>query len=258
MDELRHLRQGESTPARVGLGITGVSLPTRSLLTFQMDQAFARDAIQDELATVSLVQEIAALRSGSALQWTSEETPVLHSAARDRNVYLRRPDLGRRLAEAELAAAPCDLAIVLADGLSALAVNRHAVPLLTELLPLLAAGTTLGPISLVVQGRVAIGDEIGERLGARMLLMLIGERPGLSAPDSLGAYLTWNPRIGRTDAERNCVSNIRPEGLSYEKAAQLIHQSMATAVQQQLTGVALNRRIGQHQPVAQLLNPMEP
>jgi ethanolamine ammonia-lyase small subunit len=244
MDELRRRQESALTPARVGLGITGVSLPTRSLLEFQMDQAFARDAVQDELATVSLLHDVAVLRNGSNLEWSSEETLVLHSAARDRQVYLRRPDLGRRLAESAIAAAPCDLAIVLADGLSALAVNRHALPLLTELLPLLASSTRPGPICLVEQGRVAIGDEIGERLGARMLLMLIGERPGLTAPDSLGAYLTWEPRVGRTDAERNCVSNIRPEGLSYAVAARKIYECMAAAKRLRLTGVALGRLIG--------------
>ncbi len=250
MDELRRRPEGESTPARVGLGVTGVSLPTRSLLEFQMDQALARDAVQEGLATVSLVQEIAALRAFTKLRglpgpvWTSDETLVLHSAARDREVYLRRPDLGRRLARTELPAAPCDLVVVLADGLSALAVNRHALPLLTELLPLLAAGTRVGPVCLVEQGRVAIGDEIGERLGAGMVLMLIGERPGLSAPDSLGAYLTWGPRVGRTDAERNCVSNIRPEGLTYEEAARRIADCMALATRLELTGVNLNRQTG--------------
>lgn len=251
MDELQKRLANGLTPARVGLGITGVSLPTQSLLAFQMDQAFARDAVQDELATVSLLQEVAALRAGCGLEFSSDETLVLHSAARDREVYLRRPDLGRRLAEVEIEAAPCDLAIVLADGLSALAVNRHAVSLLAELLPLLARATRIGPICLVAQGRVAIGDEIGERLGARMLLMLIGERPGLSAPDSLGAYLTWKPRVGRTDAERNCVSNLRPEGLGYEAAARKIYDCMAAAKRLQLTGVALGRLIGD---VVQRLN----
>jgi ethanolamine ammonia-lyase small subunit len=167
---------------------------------------------------------------------------VLHSAASDRAIYLRRPDLGRRLAEIDLAAAPCDMMVVVADGLSALAVNRHAVPLLRELLPLLA-GSVVGPVCVVRQGRVAIGDEIGERLGAGMVLVLIGERPGLSAPDSLGAYLTWQPRVGRTDAERVCVSNIRPEGLAYEAAARRIFECMTTAKRLQLTGTALNRPV---------------
>ena len=247
MAELKEVRSTAHSPARVHLGTTGVSLPTRALLDFQMDQAMARDAVYESLATVSLVQELAALRNEKpALAWTSQETLSLHSTAPDRTAYLRRPDLGRRLAEATIPPSPCDLAIVLADGLSALAVNRHAVPLLSSLLSLLAADSqpwTLGPVSIVQQGRVAIGDEIGERLGARMLLMLIGERPGLSAPDSLGAYLTWNPRIGRTDAERNCISNIRPEGLGYTLAADRILTCMQAASSLHLTGVELGRQL---------------
>ena len=129
---------------------------------------------------------------------------------------------------------------MLVDGLSALAVHRHALAVLEALIPLLdGAGWARSQIVLVEQGRVAIGDEIGERLGAKMALVLIGERPGLSSPDSLGAYLTWEPRIGRTDAERNCISNIRPEGLSYELAARRIFSLMVEARRRQLTGVAL-------------------
>ena len=226
MDELLRIAK-DHTPARVGLGVTGVSLPTRALLAFQMDQAMARDAVREELAAVSLVGEAAGL---------GLKTLVLRSAARDRETYLRRPDLGRRLSEGELAAAPCDLAIVVADGLSALAVNRHAVPLVRALLPLLA-GWAVGPVCVVSQGRVAVGDEIGERLGAEMVLTLIGERPGLSAPDSLGAYITWQPRVGRTDAERNCVSNIRAEGLSYAAAAGQIARCLKAGRRLGLTGV---------------------
>lgn len=247
MADLDKIDAAAHTPARVHLGTTGVSLPTRALLEFQMDQAMARDAVYESLATVSLVQEIATVQAeASGLAWTSHETLSLHSTAPDRAAYLRRPDLGRRLADGNIAPSPCDLAIVLADGLSALAVNRHAVPLVAELLALLAADTrpwTLGPISIVQQGRVAIGDEVGELLGARMLLMLIGERPGLSAPDSLGAYLTWQPRLGRTDAERNCISNIRPEGLSYAFAAERILACMRAAFSLQLTGVELGRQL---------------
>lgn len=234
----------ERTLARVHLGQTGVSLPARALLEFQMDQAQARDAVHESLAEVSLFQELAALRNG--FDWMADETLALHSAAPDRETYLRRPDLGRRLAPVALQPSPCDLAIVLADGLSALAVNRHAVPLLAELLKLFAADTrawTVGPISVVSQGRVAIGDEIGERLGAAILLVLIGERPGLSAPDSLGAYLTWQPRIGRTDAERNCISNIRPEGLTYAVAATKIFDCIMTASRLQLTGVPSSKSL---------------
>jgi len=249
MDELRRQSGSEHTPARVNLGITGVSLPTQALLEFQMAQAQACDAVQDELATVSLLRELAELRGNStSLGWAPPATLLLHSAARDREIYLRRPDLGRRLDQAhqELPASPCDLVIVLADGLSALAVNRHALPLLQELLLLFAKDSRswrVGPFAVVCQGRVAIGDEIGERLQAEMVLMLIGERPGLSAYDSLGAYLTWHPQVGRTDAERNCISNIRPEGLGYVAAAKQIHECMVAAAKLRLTGVDPRRQM---------------
>lgn len=241
-------RAADYTPARIGLGVTGVSLPTRATLEFQMDQAQARDAVYEELAMVSLLKELAALRDAhDGLLWSAREILRLRSAATGREVYLRRPDLGRRLLETEaVVSAPCDLTIVIADGLSALAVNRHAVPLLQELMKLLEQDTrrwTLGPLCIVNQGRVAIGDEIGERIGASMVLILLGERPGLSAPDSLGAYLTWRPKVGRTDAERNCVSNIRPEGLSYRVAAERIVSCLSIAMRLQLTGVDLNRQM---------------
>src|SRR5215472_9339326 len=192
------------TPARVALGRTGHSLPSAEVLRFRLDHARARDAVHEPLDPASL---------GIA-------HVLLHSAAPDRATYLRRPDLGRRLAaDTRLERGDYDAAIVIADGLSAPAVHRHAAPLLAALRPKLE-GWTLAPVCVVLQGRVAIGDEIGERLGARMVAMLIGERPGLSSPDSLGVYLTWDPRPGRTDAERNCVSNVRTEGMSYAAAAQ--------------------------------------
>jgi ethanolamine ammonia-lyase small subunit len=169
---------------------------------------------------------------------------MLHSAAADRTVYLRRPDLGRRLDERSHEAlggnASCDLAVMLVDGLSAIAVERHALPLLDLLLPLFDdAGWSRAGLVLVEQGRVAIGDEIGLALDASLALVLIGERPGLSAPDSLGAYLTWHPAPGRTDAERNCVSNIRPDGLGYREAADRIFALASEARRRRLTGVAL-------------------
>jgi len=215
------------TPARVGLGRTGHSLLTADLLRFQLDHARARDAVWEELHPPSLgLQHI-----------------LLHSAAADRQTYLRRPDLGRILSEesrGRLEKGSYDAAIVLADGLSAAAVQRHAGPLLEELLPRLAdGGWRLAPLTVVLQARVAIGDEIGERLGARMVAVLIGERPGLSSPDSLGVYLTWDPRPGRTDAERNCISNIRTEGTSYPAAARKLEFLMRAARGRQLTGVAL-------------------
>ena len=223
-----------ATPARVRLETTGVSLATGALLELRQAEAAARDAVSERLAILSLIHDLAGL---------GFETRIVQSAARDRAEYLRRPDLGRRLAEGELhvpAPGLYDLAIVLADGLSALAINRHAVPLLRQLLPRLA-GARLAPVCVVEQGRVAIGDEIGERLGASMVLMLLGERPGLSTADSLGAYITYAPRVGRTDAERNCVSNIRPQGLDYQQAGEQIVSCMMQAAKLKVTGVELDK-----------------
>ncbi len=166
---------------------------------------------------------------------------TLTSAARDRSTYLRRPDLGRQLSPASLKidslAGSWDAAFVIADGLSALAVHRHAVPLLELLLARL--DWRIAPIAVVQQGRVAIGDEIGQLLGAPLAVVLIGERPGLTSPDSLGVYLTWQPQPGRTDAERNCVSNIRAEGLSYAAAAHKLLFLMNESRRLKLSGVRL-------------------
>jgi ethanolamine ammonia-lyase small subunit len=167
----------------------------------------------------------------------------LHSAAPDRITYLQRPDLGRRLDCASRAilariAGEGELALIVADGLSALAVERHALPLIKELLPVLE-DRQLAPVCVVEQGRVAIGDEIGLALGAQISVVLIGERPGLSAPDSLGAYITWAPRPGRTDADRNCISNIRADGLSYRQAAQQLNYYLVESRRRQLSGVQL-------------------
>jgi ethanolamine ammonia-lyase small subunit len=223
----------EYTPARVGLGRAGHSLPTRELLAFQLAHAKARDAVHLPLAVNSLIVE---------LKQKGISTISLASAARDRHEYLKRPDLGRRLSDdsrERVAAlrAEYDAAFVIADGLSALAVHRHAVPLLEMLLRDL--DWRMAPVAIVEQGRVAIGDEIGELLGARCVVVLIGERPGLSSPDSLGAYLTWQARPGRTDAERNCVSNIRAEGLSYTLAAHKLLFLMNESRRLKLSGVQL-------------------
>lgn len=228
------------TPARVGLGRTGVSQQTRDVLRFQISHAQARDAVHARLEAAALVATISeisgALAGGSVLS--------LHSAARDRATYLQRPDLGRKLDDASrrslsgIKPVPWDLALIVADGLSALAVERHAPRLLQDLLQLLE-GCRIAPLCIVEQGRVAIGDEIGAMLGARISVVLIGERPGLSSPDSLGAYITWDPRPGRTDAERNCISNIRAEGLSYGQAAEQLSRCLTAARQSQITGVAL-------------------
>jgi len=224
------------TPARVGLARTGVSPQTRDVLDFQLAHAQARDAVHAPLHSASLASEIESTIRAEVL--------LLRSAASGRVEYLQRPDLGRRLNEASralLAEPPShgvDLALVIADGLSALAVERHVPPLLRELVPQLA-GWRFAPVSIVEQGRVAIGDEIGSLLRADLTVVLIGERPGLSSPDSLGAYITWQPRPGRTDAERNCISNIRAEGLDYPAAATQLVQCLTTARARRLTGTAL-------------------
>jgi ethanolamine ammonia-lyase small subunit len=234
-----HLRS--LTPARVGLARTGVSLETRDLLDFQRCHAQARDAVHSRLEAAPLAALLSAISAAEVLR--------LHSAAPDRATYLQRPDLGRILDEpsrnmlARRARADSEsstLALIVADGLSALAVERHAAPLLKELLPLLT-NWQLAPLCVVEQARVAIGDEIGLALGAQISGVLIGERPGLSSPDSLGAYITWNPRPGRTDAERNCISNIRSEGLSYAHAAAQLGYYLTEARRGQLTGVALKQ-----------------
>jgi len=221
------------TPARVALGRTGVSQRTGDLLDFQRAHAQARDAVRAQLDASTLAANLAAI--------TGQEVLVMHSAAMDRATYLQRPDLGRRLDETSCANLPAgnwDLALIVADGLSAIAVERHASPLLQQLLPRLG-GWRLAPITVVEQGRVAIGDEVGAALGVQMSVVLIGERPGLSSPDSLGAYITWNPGPGRTDAERNCISNIRMGGLDYITAAMQLSYYLTEARRRRLTGVAL-------------------
>jgi len=227
------IRLRDYTSARVELGRAGSSLPTRALLEFQLAHAKARDAVHLPLAVNSLVLE---------LKQKGIDSVSLSSAARNRDEYLKRPDLGRRLSDdsrARLAGlhSEYDAAFVIADGLSALAVHRHAVPLLDLLLRDLDWRSA--PVAVVEQGRIAIGDQIGELLVASMVVVLIGERPGLSSPDSLGAYLTWQPRPGRTDAERNCVSNIRAEGVSYQLASHKLRFLMNESRRLKLSGVRL-------------------
>lgn len=218
------------TQARLMLGRSGQALPTRAMLDFQLACAQARDAVAAPFDAEALRARIA------------RPAIVVASRAGDHATYLQRPDLGRRLAEEDAAAlAPSgeDAGIVIADGLSATAVQAHALPLLEALLQRLA-GWTIAPIVLARHARVALGDEIGAALGVRIVVVLIGERPGLSAPDSLGAYLTWDPRIGRLDSERNCISNIRPpHGLAYAAAADQLAALMHHARSRRLTGVAL-------------------
>jgi ethanolamine ammonia-lyase small subunit len=224
------------TPARVGLGRTGVSQQTRDLLEFQQAHAQARDAVHARMEAAALAENIGTISGTSVLE--------LHSMVPDRSTYLQRPDLGRTLDAASektlagLAQKQSNLAIIVADGLSALAVERHAPPLLQELLPRLEKWN-MAPICVVEQARVAIGDAIGSALQVQLSIVLIGERPGLSSPDSLGAYITWQPRPGRTDAERNCISNIRTEGLSYVQAAAQLVFYLTEARRRELTGIAL-------------------
>jgi ethanolamine ammonia-lyase small subunit len=220
------------TPARIALERTGVSLATRPLLDFQLAHARARDAVHAAIDVRMLCDE---------LRRSDLPALALESKAQDRATYLRRPDLGRALSAdsaALLTPGAYDAVFVIADGLSALAVERHALRLLRAVLPLIM-GCRLAPICVVEQGRVAVGDAIGEKLQAPLAVVLIGERPGLSSPDSLGAYITWQPRPGRKDAERNCISNIREEGLGYEAAASRLHYYMREASRRQMTGLAL-------------------
>jgi ethanolamine ammonia-lyase small subunit len=225
-----------ATPARIGLPRAGSSLATSALLAFQLAHARARDAVTTPLDAELLVEQL----RGRGL-----ESLALRSVAPDRPTYLARPDLGRRLDErsrVRLDALPrgWDLAFVVADGLSARAAARHAPPLLDRILPELRRGAwRIGPVAVVEQGRVAIGDAIGAILGAALVVVLIGERPGLTSPDSLGAYITFAPAVGRTDAERNCLSNIRPEGLPYGEAADRLVHLCGEARRRGLTGVML-------------------
>lgn len=228
------------TPARIALGRTGASQPTGAQLAFGLAHAQARDAVHAALDADALE---------AALREAGFEALRAHSRAPDRPTYLRRPDLGRRLDEASLArlraaatatatAPPPELAFVVADGLSAVAVARHAVPLLRAARERLA-GWRIGPVTVALQARVALGDEVGEALGAGAVALLVGERPGLSSPDSLGVYLTWDPRVGRTDAQRNCISNVRAQGLSYDAAAATLARLLEGARRLGATGVGL-------------------
>ena len=223
------------TPARLALGRSGGSLPTREVLKLGLAHAQARDAVHAAMDTGGLAAGIAAL---------GHRTVTVDSAAPDRATYLRRPDFGRRLSarsRSQLESAPpagADIGLIVADGLSASAVDLNALPLVEALLPRLA-GRSLGPIVLARQARVALGDEVGALLGLRLVVMLIGERPGLSAADSLGAYITFAPRLGLTDAARNCVSNIRAAGLMPAAAAARIAWLVDRALALSLTGVSL-------------------
>jgi ethanolamine ammonia-lyase small subunit len=225
------------TPARIALGHTGCALPTREVLNFALAHARARDAVHTRFDVA---------RIEAAIRTAGFETLTVVSAAGSRETYLRRPDLGRRLSPASRAmleartAPDVDLVLVVADGLPATAVHAQAVPLIAALWPLIVqADCRTAPIVLAGEARVALGDEIGALLKARAVAVLVGERPGLSSPDSLGVYLTFAPKIGRTDAERNCVSNIRQEGLAPEAAAVKVAWLLREAFRRELTGIAL-------------------
>jgi ethanolamine ammonia-lyase small subunit len=227
------------TPARIALGRSGTSLPTTPHLEFQLAHARARNAVHHEI-------NIAALEA--ALQGRGHATLVLHSAAGNRPVYLQRPDKGRRLDDASreaLVAAPkpavpYEVVFVIGDGLSSFAIEENAAAFLDVMTPALASSNwNIAPLVLVKEARVAVGDEVGELLGAAMVVVLIGERPGLSSPDSMGIYMTLKPRIGLTDESRNCISNVRREGLSYEGAAHKLLYLMTEARRRGLSGVQL-------------------
>ncbi len=224
------------TPARIALGRSGDSLPTAELLRFAAAHAAARDAVHVAL-------DVPALQA--ALQAEGWATHAVRSRALTREAYLRRPDWGRRLDEASAAAlqalppGPVDLAIVVGDGLSAEAAQRHAPEVLHALRAALDGALSLAPVVVACQSRVALADEVGALLQARLVLILLGERPGLSSPDSLGAYLTFAPRVGCNDAQRNCISNIRPEGLPAAVAARRLAWLLRQALQRRLSGVGL-------------------
>ena len=231
----------EFTPARIAIGRVGTSIPLKQSLEFKMAHAHARDAVYSELDISNLTDSLKLF-----------SLPVLHlqSKVGYREQYLQRPDMGRRLNDESIRLlqeyhSEADIAIIIADGLSATAVNQNSLGLLQILIPqLTAAGFKLAPINLVEQGRVAIGDDIGYGLNAKLSLILIGERPGLSSADSLGVYLTYGPKPGLTDETRNCVSNIRPSGLSYTKAAKKIFYLISEAFKRKSSGVMLKDNAG--------------
>jgi len=237
------------TTARIALGRAGLSMPTNPQLAFQLAHAQARDAVHHELNDVTFKSEVV-----EALGLTDDQCLLLHSAAQDRSIYLKRPDLGRRLSESsstllvkkisELVNSDqdslFDIAFVAVDGLSALAIENNAIALLKLVYPKFEQqGLRIAPFTIVKQGRVAIGDEIGELLCSKLVVVMIGERPGLSSPESMSLYMTWNPRVGLTDESRNCISNIHRAGLTYAEAEHKLHYLVTQAHARQLTGVEL-------------------
>ena len=238
------------TAARIALGRAGVSLPTQPQLAFQLAHARARDAVHLPLDADMLALDLERL----GVVTSAQQCLQLDSAAGDRLKYLQRPDLGRRLSDESAAklralksvAAPqqqCDVAFVISDGLSALAVAQNAAPFLATLMRLIKPHNwhnwNKAPVAIVKLGRVAVADEVAYLLGARLVVLLVGERPGLNSPDSMGLYITWAPQPGLSDADRNCISNIRPAGLSYADAAFKLNYLMGEMVKRQLSGVQL-------------------
>ncbi len=237
--ELRHY-----TYARIGLGTVGVGIPLPEILAFREAHAAAKDALFAPFEVEGIQGK---------LQETGISSLVLHSEAADRSTYLQRPDLGRKLSvqsQKDLegfneAGSSYDVAMVVSDGLSARAVNQHATPVVQGLFAKgISAGWSMAPVVFLYQGRVAAGDPIGAILQAKAVLMLIGERPGLSSPDSMGAYLTYQPRIGLTDESRNCVSNIRPEGLPYGAAVEKLFYLLSESLRKKISGVGLKDEMG--------------
>jgi ethanolamine ammonia-lyase small subunit len=224
------------TPARLALGRVGAGMPTDEVLRFGWAHAMARDAIHARLDVERLT---------NTLQQRNLQVVQVRSRAPDRTTYLRRPDLGRALDADDserlraMVVPATDICIVIGDGLSSLAVERHAAPLLEALQPLLAVDFSMTPVVIATQARVALADEVAALLNARLSIMLIGERPGLSSPDSLGIYITHAPHRGRSDADRNCISNVRPEGLGYPAAAARLVWLVREAQRRGLTGVDL-------------------
>ncbi|HEX5339079.1 MAG TPA: ethanolamine ammonia-lyase subunit EutC [Gallionella sp.] len=234
LDPWQQLRR--FTRARIALGRVGSSLPTKEVLDFGMCHAMARDAVHNPLD---------AERFCAGLQVGGFETLNVKSAAPDRAAYLLRPDLGRKLSDdsvnalLDAAGREYDILFVVGDGLSSLAVSNHAQAVLEHLRALLPATWRVAPVVVATQARVALSDHIGELLRARLVVMLIGERPGLTSPDSLGIYITYAPKIGRQDSERNCISNVRPEGLSYAAAAHKTLWLVNEAMRLKLSGIGL-------------------
>jgi ethanolamine ammonia-lyase small subunit len=225
------------TNARIALGRTGISVPSKEMLEFKMDHAHARDAVFSLLDTNTLLRQ---------LKDFNLPVYLLKSKATDKHSYLRRPDLGRSLHEdaieqlSALKDLQYDICIILSDGLSATAINHHAITILQSLIPALRTmKLNIAPLCLIERGRVAIADETASWLNAKLSLLLIGERPGLSSPDSLGVYITYDPQIGLTDESRNCISNIRPEGLQYKAAVDKMLYLVKEAFRLKLSGTGL-------------------